>query len=30
VTTLLMRARIDPGVTDLLWLPGMEETVQKP
>jgi uncharacterized damage-inducible protein DinB len=26
VTTLLMQAGIDPGVTDLLWLPGMEET----
>jgi len=25
VTTLLMQAGIDPGVTDLLWLPGMEE-----
>jgi uncharacterized damage-inducible protein DinB len=30
VTTLLMQAGIDPGVTDLLWLPGMEETGQKP
>lgn len=26
VTTLLMQAGIDPGVTDLLWVPGMEET----
>ena len=25
VTTLLMQAGIDPGVTDLLWLPGMED-----
>ncbi|TMG79449.1 MAG: damage-inducible protein DinB [Betaproteobacteria bacterium] len=25
VTTLLMQAGVDPGVTDLLWLPGMEE-----
>ena len=24
VTTLLMQAGVDPGVTDLLWLPGME------
>jgi len=30
VTTLLMQAGIDPGVTDLLWLPGMEATGQKP
>jgi uncharacterized damage-inducible protein DinB len=30
VTTLLMQAGIDPGVTDLLWLPGMEETGQRP
>jgi len=30
VTALLMQAGIDPGVTDLLWLPGMEETGQKP
>jgi uncharacterized damage-inducible protein DinB len=26
VTTLLMQAGVDPGVTDLLWLPGMEQT----
>ena len=25
VTTLLMQAKVDPGVTDLIWLPGMEE-----
>jgi uncharacterized damage-inducible protein DinB len=25
VTTLLMQAGVDPGVTDLMWLPGMEE-----
>ncbi len=25
VTTLLMQAGVDPGVTDLVWLPGMEE-----
>jgi len=25
MTTLLMQAGVDPGVTDLLWLPGMEE-----
>jgi uncharacterized damage-inducible protein DinB len=25
VTTLLMQAGVDPGVTDLLWLPGTEE-----
>ena len=25
VTTLLMQAGVDPGATDLLWLPGMEE-----
>ena len=25
VTTLLMQAGIDPGVTDLLWLPEMEK-----
>jgi len=25
LTTLLMQAGIDPGVTDLLWLPGMEQ-----
>ncbi len=24
VTTLLMQAGVDPGVTDLIWLPGME------
>jgi len=30
VTTLLMQAGIDPRVTDLLWLPGMEETGQRP
>ena len=24
LTTLLMQAGVDPGVTDLLWLPGME------
>ena len=24
LTTLLMRAGVDPGVTDLMWLPGME------
>jgi uncharacterized damage-inducible protein DinB len=24
VTTLLMQAGVDPGATDLLWLPGME------
>ena len=24
VTTLLMQAGVDPGVTDLMWLPGME------
>jgi len=26
VTTLLMQSGVDPGVTDLMWLPGMEET----
>ena len=26
LTTLLSQAGIDPGVTDLLWLPGMEGT----
>jgi uncharacterized damage-inducible protein DinB len=26
VTTLLMQAGVDPGGTDLLWLPGMEES----
>jgi uncharacterized damage-inducible protein DinB len=26
LTTLLSQAGIDPGVTDLLWLPGMGET----
>ncbi|HMH16743.1 MAG TPA: DinB family protein [Burkholderiales bacterium] len=25
LTTLLMQAGVDPGVTDLMWLPGMEE-----
>jgi len=25
VTTLLMQSGVDPGVTDLMWLPGMEE-----
>jgi uncharacterized damage-inducible protein DinB len=30
LTTLLSQAGIDPGVTDLLWLPGMEETGQEP
>jgi uncharacterized damage-inducible protein DinB len=25
LTTLLSQAGVDPGVTDLLWLPGMEE-----
>jgi hypothetical protein len=25
VTTLLMQVGVDPGVTDLMWLPGMEE-----
>ena len=25
VTTLLVQAGVDPGVTDLLWLPGMDE-----
>jgi len=24
LTTLLMQAGVDPGVTDLMWLPGME------
>ena len=28
LTTLLSQAGIDPGVTDLLWLPGMEQTGQ--
>jgi uncharacterized damage-inducible protein DinB len=30
LTTLLSQAGIDPGVTDLLWLPGMEESGQRP
>ncbi len=25
VTTLLMQSGVDPGVTDLMWLPGMGE-----
>jgi uncharacterized damage-inducible protein DinB len=25
LTTLLMQAGVDPGITDLLWLPGMEQ-----
>lgn len=30
LTTLLMQAGVDPGVTDLLWLPGMEDSGQRP
>ena len=26
LTTLLTQAGVDPGVTDLLWLPGMEQS----
>jgi len=29
ITTLLFQCGVDPGVTDLLWLPGEESTTQE-